>query len=441
MNKKLWGGRFKKTQDPEFEDFSCSMYFDYRLAEYDALGSIAHAKMLGKCGIIPKKDSAAIVRGLAAILKEIKAGKFIYDFTAEDIHTNIQNALEKKIGKPALKLHTARSRNDQVALDTRMYCKDKTRDAYNLIVDLQNALLNFAKKNKDVIIPGLTHTQHAQPVLLSTHMGAYVEMLERDKMKLHYAFHSADSMPLGACALAGTSLKINRKYVARELGFERLCENTMDAVSDRDFVIDTLEAVSLISMHLSRLASDLILWAAPEFGFIEIDQKFCTGSSIMPQKVNPDFLELTRGLTGRIYGNLFSVLTMMKGLPMAYNRDIQFDKQPLFDSVEKISKTLSIFAKMIVGVTVNKANVERALLDESLYATDLAEYLVAKGIDSRQAHSIVGKLVACTLEKKKRISGLTLAELKKFSEKFGNDAFKLLEPKVSVESKKSIKRD
>ncbi len=436
MKKKLWGGRFKKSQDPEFEDFSCSMYFDYRLAEYDALGSIAHAKMLGKCGIIPKKDSAAIVRGLASILKEIKAGKFIYDFTAEDIHTNIQNALEKKVGKAALKLHTARSRNDQVALDTRMYCKDKAQELYSLVAGLQNALIVFAKKNKDVIIPGLTHMQHAQPVLLSDHMGAYVEMLERDKMKLHYAFHVADSMPLGACALAGTSLKIDRKYVAKELGFAKLCENTMDAVADRDFVVEMLEAVSLISMHLSRLASDLILWATPEFGFVEIDQKFCTGSSIMPQKVNPDFLELVRGMTGRIYGNLIAVLTMMKGLPLTYNRDMQFDKQPLFDSVEKISKALSIFAKMIKGVTVNKTNIERALLDESLYATDLAEYLVAKGIDSRNAHSIVGKLVASTLEKKKRISALTLSELKKFSEKYEKDAFKLLDPKVSVARKR-----
>lgn len=436
MKKKLWGGRFKKSQDPEFEDFCCSMYFDYRLAEYDALGSIAHAKMLGKCGIIPKNDSAAIVRGLAAILKEIKAGKFIYDFTAEDIHTNIQNALEKKIGKAALKLHTARSRNDQVALDTRMYCKDKTQEVYNLIVGLQNALIVFAKKNKSVIIPGLTHMQHAQPVLLSDHLGAYVEMLERDKMKLHYAFHVADSMPLGACALAGTSLKIDRKYVAKELGFAKLCENTMDAVADRDFAIEVLEAVSLISMHLSRLASDLILWATPEFGFVEIDQKFCTGSSIMPQKINPDFLELVRGMTGRIYGNLIAVLTMMKGLPLTYNRDMQFDKQPLFDSVEKISKALSIFAKMIKGVSVNKINIERALLDESLYATDLAEYLVAKGVDSRNAHSIVGKLVASTLEKKKRISALALAELKKFSEKYEKDAFKLLDPKVSVARKR-----
>lgn len=435
MKKKLWGGRFKKSQDPEFEEFSSSIHFDYVLAKYDTLGSMAHAKMLGKCGIIPKKDAAVIVKGLSAILKKIKTGEFVYDFTAEDIHTNIQNALEEKIGKPALKLHTARSRNDQVALDTRMYCKDKALELYDLVIGLQNTLLNFAKKNKGVIVPGLTHMQHAQPVLLSTHIVAYVEMLERDKMKLHYVFHAADSMPLGACALAGTSLKIDRKYVAKELGFTKLCNNTMDAVADRDFVIDMLEAISLISMHLSRLASDLILWATPEFGFIEIDQKFCTGSSIMPQKVNPDFLELVRGMTGRIYGNLFSVLTMMKGLPLTYNRDMQFDKQPLFDSAEKISKALSIFAKMMKGVAVNKANIERALLDESLYATDLAEYLVAKGVDSRQAHSIVGKLVASTLEKKKRISGLTLAELKKFSEKFEKDAFKLLDPEVSVARK------
>ncbi len=439
MKKKLWGGRFKSSQDPEFEDFSCSMYFDYRLAKYDALGSIAHAKMLGKCKIIPKKDAGAIVKGLSAILKAINSGKFIYDFTAEDIHTNIQNALEAKIGRPALKLHTARSRNDQVALDTRMYCKEKAQELYNFVVGLQNALLNFSRKNNDVIIPGLTHMQHAQPVLLSDHVCAYLEMLERDKTKLHYAYHTADSMPLGACALAGTSLKIDRKFVAKQLGFGDICENTLDAVSDRDFLIEMLEAASLISMHLSRLASDLILWATPEFGFVEIEQKFCTGSSIMPQKVNPDFLELVRGMTGRIYGNLFSVLTMMKGLPLAYNRDMQFDKPPLFDSVERMSKALSIFAKLMKGVKVNKSNIERALLDESLYATDLAEYLVAKGVDSRQAHSIVGKLVASTLEKKERISGLTLAELKKFSDKFEKDAFKLLDPKTSVASRKKGK--
>ena len=436
MKNKLWGGRFKKSQDPEFEDFSCSMYFDYRLAEYDVLGSIAHAKMLGKCGIIPKKDAAAIVKGLSAISKEIDAGKFVYDFTAEDIHTNIQNSLGKKIGKPALKLHTARSRNDQVALDTRMYCKDKAQAMYGLVTALQESLLAFAKKNKDVIVPGLTHMQHAQPVLLSDHIEAYVWMLARDKRKLHYAYHAADFMPLGACALAGTSLKIDRKYTARELGFGALCENTMDAVSDRDFVIELLEAVSLVSMHLSRLASDLILWASPEFGFVEIDQQFCTGSSIMPQKVNPDFLELTRGMSGRIYGNLFSVLTMMKGLPLTYNRDMQWDKQPLFDSVEKISKVLSVYGKLVKGIKVNKANIDRALLDESLYATDLAEYLVSKGLDSRQAHSIIGKLVTATLEKKERISGLSLKELKKFSGKFEKDIFKLLDPKVSVASRK-----
>lgn len=436
MKKKLWGGRFKKSQDPEFEEFSCSMYFDYRLAKYDVLGSIAHAKMLGKCGIIPKKDSAGIVRGLNSIMKEIDSGKFIYDFTAEDIHTNIQNALEKKVGKAAMKLHTARSRNDQVALDTRMYCRDKAQDMFNLAVGVQNALLAFARKNKDVIIPGLTHTQHAQPVLLADHAWAYIEMLERDKAKLHYAYHVADNLPLGACALAGTSLKIDRKYVARQLGFAAICDNTIDAVSDRDFVIEMLEAASSVSMHLSRLASDLIMWATPEFGFIEIDQQFCTGSSIMPQKVNPDFLELVRGMTGRIYGNLLSVLAMMKGLPLAYNRDMQWDKQPLFDSVEKISKVLSITGRMLKGIKVNKENIERALLDESLYATDLAEYLVSKGLDSREAHSAIGKLVASTLEKKERISGLTLFELRKFSTKFDRDVFKLMDPCTSVRSRK-----
>ena len=439
MKKKLWGGRFKKSQDPEFEEFSGSAYFDYRLAKYDVLGSMAHAMMLGKCGIIPKKDSASIVKGLRSIMKEIVSGRFKYDLAAEDIHTDIQNALEKKVGKAALKLHTARSRNDQVALDTRMYCKDKAQDMFNLAVGVQNALLAFARKNKGVIIPGLTHTQHAQPVMLADHMWAYIEMLERDKAKLHYAYHSADSLPLGACALAGTSLKIDRKYVAKELGFASICDNTMDAVSDRDFVIEMLEAASAISMHLSRLSTDLIMWATPEFGFVEIDQQFCTGSSIMPQKVNPDFLELTRGMAGRIYGNLLSVMTMMKGLPLSYNRDMQWDKQPLFDSVEKVSKVLSIMERMLKVVKVNTENTGRALLDESLYATDLAEYLVSKGLDSRQAHAAVGKLVSSTLDKKQRISGMALAELRKYSDKFDKDVFKLLDPHASVMSRRKGK--
>jgi len=436
MKKKLWGGRFKRPQDPEFEEFSGSAYFDHRLAKYDVLGSIAHAMMLGKCGIIPKKDAASIVKGLNSIMKDIVAGRYRYDLTAEDIHTDIQNALEKKVGKAALKLHTARSRNDQVALDTRMYCKDKAQDLFNLVVGVQNSLLAFARKNKSVIIPGLTHTQHAQPVMLADHAWAYIEMLERDKAKLHYAYHVADSLPLGACALAGTSLKIDRKYVAKELGFANICDNTIDAVSDRDFVIEMLEAASAVSMHISRLSTDLIMWATPEFGFIEIDQQFCTGSSIMPQKVNPDFLELARGMTGRIYGNLLSVMTMMKGLPLSYNRDMQWDKQPLFDSVEKVSKILSIMARMLKGVKVNTENTGRALLDESLYATDLAEYLVSKGLDSRQAHTAVGKLVSSTLDKKQRISGMALAELRKYSDKFDKDVFKLLDPRTSVMSRR-----
>lgn len=437
MKKKLWGGRFKKSQDPEFEEFSSSINFDYRLAKYDCLGSIAHAKMLGKCRVISKADSDALVKGLNAILKEIQSGKFKYDPDAEDIHTNIQNILGEIVGKAALKLHTARSRNDQVALDTRMYCKEKIGEIYDLIEVLQKSLVNFAQNNIDVIIPGFTHLQHAQPILLAHHMLAYCEMFKRDKGKLHYVYHMADALPLGSCALAGTSLNIDRKYVAKLLGFSKVSENSMDSVSDRDYLIEFLSTLSLVSMHLSRLASDLIIWATPEFGFIEIDQEFCTGSSIMPQKVNPDFLELVRGLTGKIYGNLVAALTMMKGLPLTYNRDMQYDKEPLFDSVERISKALSIFATLIKGIKINKGNIERALLDESLYATDLAEYLIKKGVSSREAHTIVGKLISSTLDRKERISGLSLEELKKFSSEFERDIFKLLNPKVSVQSKGS----
>lgn len=438
MKKKLWGGRFKESQDPEFEEFSLSISFDYKLGVYDVLGSIAHAKMLRVCKVISKKDANSIVKGLNSILKEIISGKFKYDFAAEDIHTNVQNALEAKVGSAALKLHTARSRNDQVTLDTRMYCKENIGEIYDLIVALQKSLVNFAQRNIEIIIPGFTHLQHAQPVLLAHHVLAYCEMLERDKCKLQCAYAIADVLPLGSCALAGTSLKIDRKYVAKLLGFSKISENSVDGVSDRDYVIEFLNALCLISMHLSRSASDLILWATPEFGFIEIDEKFCTGSSIMPQKVNPDFLELLRGLTGKIYGNLIAVLTTMKGLPLTYNRDMQYDKEPLFDSVEKITKALSIFTRLIKGIKITKGNIGRALLDESLYATDLAEYLIKKGVASREAHAIIGKLISSTLDKKQRISGLTLNELKKFSLKFEANAFKLLNPKISVALKTSL---
>ncbi len=437
MQKKLWGGRFKKSQDPEFEEFSSSISFDYKLAKYDCLGSIAHAKMLGKCRIISKVDSDAIVKGLNAILRKIQGGKFKYDSNAEDIHTNIQNILEEIVGKAALKLHTARSRNDQVALDTRMYCKEKIDKIYRLIATLQRSLVNFAQVNIEIIIPGFTHLQHAQPVLLAHHILAYCEMFERDKRRLQCVYRRADVLPLGSCALAGTSLKIDRKYVARILGFSEISANSIDAVSDRDYVIEFSSALSLISMHLSRFASDLIIWATPEFGFIEIGERYCTGSSIMPQKVNPDFLELVRGLAGRVYGNLISVLTTMKGLPLTYNRDMQYDKEPLFDSVERISKALSIFTKLISSIKVIKDNIERALLDESLYATDLAEYLIKKKMTSREAHTIIGKLISSTLDKRRRILGLTLNELKGFSPKFEVDAFKLLAPKVSVGLKNS----
>ncbi len=436
MKKKLWGGRFSKPQDTEFEEFSNSMYFDYRLAKYDVLGSIAHARMLGKCGIIPKKDSAAIVKGLNAILNEVTSGRFVYDFSAEDIHTNIQNALEKKAGKPALKLHTARSRNDQVALDTRMYCMEKAAQMKRLVCVLQESLISLAGKNPDIVIPGMTHMQHAQPIALSGYLRAYARMLERDKSKLDHAYHCADCLPLGACAFAGTSLRIDRKSVAKELGFSCVNESTVDAVSDRDFVIDMLSASASVSMHLSRMASDFILWMTPEFGFMEVGQEFCTGSSIMPQKVNPDFLELLRGMTGRIYGNLISVLTVMKGIPLTYNRDMQWDKQPLFDSVEKVSKVLSIASRMVMTIKFDKANIDRALLDESLYATDLAEYLVSKGLDSRKAHSAVGKLVSYTLDKKMRISSLALAGLRKFAKEFDRDVYKVFDPVVSVKSRK-----
>jgi argininosuccinate lyase len=366
---------------------------DIVLAEYDVLGSIAHARMLGKCGIIPLKDSKAIIAGLNSVLKDLKHGTLKVDVKAEDVHTLVQNVLEKKIGKPAKKLHTARSRNDQVSLDTRMYCRDFIKKVSALIADLDKSLDAFAKKNKDIKVPGYTHMQHAQPVRLKDYIGAYQEMLRRDDQRFREIYKRVDLLPLGSCALAGTSLGIDRKYVARQLGFSGLCTNTLDAVSDRDFVIEILSAVALLGMHLSRLAEDLIIWTTSEFDFIQISEGFCTGSSMMPQKKNPDVLELIRGNTGRLYGNLVSLLVTMKGLPLTYNRDMQLDKPVLFDSLNIISAQLDVLSKLVRNIKVNKAAIDRQLKDPGLYATLAAEDLVKKGVAFQEAHRVVGQML------------------------------------------------
>ena len=393
MAKKLWGGRFSKKTNPLVEKFTSSLKTDIVLAEYDILGSIAHAKMLGKCRIIPLRDSKAIVSGLNGILKDLKHGRIKTDLKAEDVHTLMQNILEKKIGLPAKKLHTARSRNDQVSLDVRMYCKDFVIGLMESLKGLIASFDIFVDKNKNIKIPGYTHLQHAQPVSLKNYAGAYQDMFERDIQRLQEAYKRIDIMPLGSCAMAGTSLPIDRKYTAKELGFSKISTNTLDAVSDRDFAIELLSAAAILGMHLSRLAEDLIIWSSAEFGFADIDEAFCTGSSMMPQKKNPDVLELVRGNAGRLYGNLISLLVTMKGLPLAYNRDMQLDKTPLFESLNLVKEEVDVLARLIKGVRLNKSAIEKQLQDPGLYATLMAENLVKKGIAFRDAHKIVGNIM------------------------------------------------
>ncbi len=438
MAKKLWGTRFANKTSSLTDKFTSSIAFDKRLACYDVLGSIAHAKMLGRQGIILKADALSIVKGLNAILKDLKNSKFKFDLEAEDIHSNIQEALFKKIGKAAFKLHTARSRNDQIALDIKMYVRDEIDNLAVLIEGLQKAILKLARKNIKVIIPGYTHLQVAQCVLLAHHLLSYVEGAERDKQRLFDAKDRLDAMPLGACAFSGTGLAIDRGYVAKELGFKKLTANSIDSVSDRDFIIETLAALSILSVHLSRMAEDLILWSTREFNFINIDFSFCTGSSIMPHKKNPDILELIRGSVGRIQGDLSSVLILMKGLPSSYNRDLQLDKPPLFDAVDTLKGMLEIFTPLLGSISFKKEEIAAKLSDEALFSVDIVEYLIKKGVSYRQAHDIVGKMVRGCLDKGRKISGLSLAELKKYSPKLGIDVKKILNAQASVGLKQSF---
>lgn len=417
MAKKLWGTRFTKGTSALADKFTSSISYDKKLAKYDVLGSIAHAKMLGRSKIIPAGDAIKIVKGLKAILREInlKQDKFKFDESTEDIHTNITNILRKKIGPAADKLHTARSRNDQIALDVRMYCKEAIDELSELVASLQRSIIRFIDKNNGTIIPAYTHLQVAQCVLLSHHLLAYVEMLERDKERLFDTKKRTDFMPLGSCALSGTGLPIDREYVKKELGFSKVTENSIDSVSDRDFIIELLSCLAILSVHLSRIAEDLIIWSTKEFNFIDLDFSFCTGSSIMPHKKNPDVLELIRASVGKIHGDFSSVLILMKGLPLSYNRDLQLDKPPLFNGVDTVKGILSIFIELLKNINVNKKVIEERLLDESLFSVDIVEVLVKKGISYRRAHDITGKIVRNALDKGRKISELTLKELKKYA--------------------------
>ncbi len=435
--KKPWAGRFSEKTSSVVESFTESISFDYRLWKYDIEGSIAHAKMLGKHSIISRKDSEKIIKGLEEIAKEIETGKFRFRKKLEDIHMNIEASLIEKTGDAGRKLHTARSRNDQVALDLRLYLRSETKEILSLIKKFQKILLHIAIKYLHVVMPGYTHLQRAQPVLLSHHLLAYVEMLQRDVERFHDGLKRTNLLPLGSCALAGTTFPIDRIYVAKLLGFDGISENSIDAVSDRDFAIEFLSDASLLIMHLSRLAEELILWSSEEFRFIEFPDAFTTGSSIMPQKKNPDVAELIRGKTGRVYGNLLSLLTTMKGLPLSYNRDLQEDKQPVFDTVDTIKSCLTVLNEMLPGITFNAKRMYETAGDAYSTATDMAEYLVKRGLPFRKSHEITGKIVLHCMKKGKKLEELTLKELNTFSPFIRNDIYSCLKAEESVKNKKS----
>lgn len=435
--KKPWAGRFKEKTSRILESFTESVSFDQRLWKYDIEGSIAHAKMLGRQGIITKEDSENIIRGLEEIAKEIETGKFRFVEGLEDIHMNIEAALMKKIGSAGGKLHTARSRNDQIALDLRLYLRAETKEILSLIKKFQKTLLDTATRYLTSLMPGYTHLQRAQPVLLSHHLLAYVEMLQRDKERLKDTLRRINQLPLGSCAIAGTTLPIDRFYVAKLLGFGGISQNSIDAVSDRDFAIEFLSNTAILIMHLSRFAEELILWSTEEFKFIELPDAFTTGSSIMPQKKNPDVAELIRGKTARIYGSLLSLLTLMKGLPLSYNRDLQEDKPPVFDTVDTIKSCLTVLNEMLPGIKFNTKRMHETAGDAYSTATDMAEYLVKKGLPFRKAHEITGKIVLYCIKEKKKFEELTLKELNAFSKLISNDIYLCLSPEESVRRKKS----
>ncbi len=418
-------GRFHKAADKLVAEYTASIPFDWRLYPYDIAGSIAHARMLAKQGIIPDKEAKIITEGLASIKEEIEQGKFEFKTELEDIHMNIEAKLIEKVGEVGGKLHTARSRNDQVALDLRLYAKKATNDTLLSLKKCQQSLISLAETNKNVVMPGYTHLQRAQPVLLAHHLLAYFEMLQRDIERFGDCLKRTDVMPLGSGALAGVSYDIDREFVAKELGFSQLSQNSIDAVSDRDFLVEYEAAASIVMMHLSRLAEELILWSSSEFDFIELDEAYATGSSIMPQKKNPDVAELIRGKTGRVYGKLMSLLVTMKALPLSYNRDLQEDKEGFFDCVDTLLSSLEVLTGMLKTLRVKSENMKRAVEQGYILATDLADYLVKKGEAFRTAHDIVARLVSYAAEKGKSFSELSLTEYKNFSPKFGKDVYSI----------------
>ncbi|WP_100152060.1 argininosuccinate lyase [Snodgrassella alvi] len=438
MGEKAWSGRFHEPVSELVKQYTASITFDQRLAQCDIEGSLAHAQMLQQAGVLSAEDLNAIQQGMREILHEIAAGKINWSVDLEDVHMNVEHLLTQKVGDAGKRLHTGRSRNDQVATDIRLWLREEIDRIVLLINDLQSALVDLAEKNAEVVMPGFTHMQVAQPVSFGHHMLAYVEMLGRDCERMQDCRHRVNRMPLGAAALAGTTFPINREVTARLLGFEAICQNSLDAVSDRDFAIEFTAAASILMMHLSRLSEELIYWMSPCFGFIDIADRFCTGSSIMPQKKNPDVPELVRGKSARVVGHLMGLITLMKSQPLAYNKDNQEDKEPLFDTVDTLVDTLRIYADMMRGVSVKPKNLRAAVLQGFATATDLADYLVKKGLPFRDSHEVVARAVRLAEEQQKELSELPLDVLQSFSGLIEEDVYQVLSPEGSLNARNHI---
>jgi argininosuccinate lyase len=434
---KLWKGRFTKQATSLSDEFNASIGFDQRLYKEDIKGSCAHAAMLARQGILTEEEAEKIISALLDIEKEIEAGNVEFSVENEDIHMTVEGLLTEKIGDVGKKLHTARSRNDQVAVDFKMHVKNECHEIYGLLHDLIEALKKLAEEHQETIMPGYTHLQRAQPVTFAYHLLAYCNMFKRDKTRFKDCYDRADYLPLGSGALAGTTYDTDRDFLAGELGFKNVTANAMDSVSDRDFAIEFLSCCSIAQMHLSRFCEELILWSSKEFSFVEIDDSYSTGSSIMPQKKNPDMAELIRGKTGRVYGDLMSLLTLMKGLPLAYNKDMQEDKEPVFDAGDTLKDSLKIFKAMVETMEVKKDNMHDAAKYGYMNATDCADYLVSKGIPFRDCHEIIGKLVLHCIEKGCAIEDLPIEELREFSDKFDEDIYEKITPEACIEAKRS----
>jgi len=437
MSDKPWDGRFSESTDKTVESFTSSIQVDKKLYAHDIDGSVAHSQMLAKQSVITEDDAASLIQGLGKIKRDIMRGNFTYEDSLEDIHMHIETYLTQESGKVAQKLHTARSRNDQVALDVRMYLRDEINDIISGLKQFRKEIVKFARLHADVALPGYTHMQRAQPVLLAHHFMAYYEMFTRDSDRFQDSLKRTNMMPLGAAALAGTTFPIDRDYVAELLEFPDVTRNSIDTVSDRDFVVEFISNASICMMHFSRLSEELILWSTSEFNFIEISDAFTTGSSIMPQKKNPDVAELVRGKTARVYGDLVAILSLMKSLPLSYNRDMQEDKEPMFDAAETLSSCIDIYTRMLPNISVHADEMKKASNEGFLNATDMADYLVTNGMPFREAHGVAGRAVAFALDQKKELHELSLKELKKFSNLIKKDIFSYLTTEAMVDRRTS----